>query len=459
MLRSFLISIFLSVLCITSVHAYTLEEVLAHTYEHNDSLNAAREEVKAADEQIMQALAGWLPTLQYQRTKQYADVTAFDPDPENPGVGLNDVKSGTIGTLTLNQNVFRGGGDAARIKVAKYAIEQARAKLIDAEQRVLLSAVDIYMRTLQSIEYYAAIQEQETHTKNYLEGIRKRFEAGQNTRTNIAQAEASAAEISADRMRASSELKINHDSFAQITGLQAIDLSLPKKHIALPQNVDEATKIALTKNPTLIYAINKYKATDSSVNANLSSLLPSIDFAHEIKDNSKNKDISRASTTIKTIHTSTISLTVPLFNGGANWSKLRQAQRAAKQEKYSLDGERAKTKTTAIDAWENFYSSESILNARSEQYRASKVAYEGILAEEKAGLRDTIDVINVRNEYFRSYKGFLDAKTNYYVRLYKLKSELGECTAQGLGLNVKIYDPMKNYNKIKWQLISGYAED
>lgn len=458
-LKSFLISIFLSVLCITNVHAYTLDEVLAHTYEHNDSLNSVREEVKAADEEIMQALSGWLPSLQYQRAKQYSDITSFPPNRENPGVGPNEVTSGTVSTLRLNQNLFRGGGDAARIKIAKYAIEQARARLIDAEQRVLLSAVDIYMRTLQSIEYYTAIQEQEAHTKNYLEGIRKRFEAGQNTRTNIAQAEASAAEISADRMRASSELKINHDSFSQITGLQAVDLSFPKKTIALPQNVDEATKIALAKNPTLISAINNYKAADTKINANAASLLPSVDFSHEIRDNSKARELSSASTTTKTSHTSTISLTVPLFNGGADWSKLRQAQRVAKQQRYALDGERAKTKNTAIDAWENFYSSESILNARNEQYKASKVAYEGILAEEKAGLRDTIDVINVRNEYFRSYKGFLDAKTNYYVRLYKLKSELGECTAQGLGLNVKIYDPMKNYNKIRWQLISAYSED
>lgn len=445
----------LSLIIISNSNATSLNDALASTYESNPSLNATREELKATDEQVMQALAKWLPSVGLDRTKQFIDSETFP----TASTGTPTKGAGTIDSLTVKQNLFRGGGDVATMKVAQYSIKQIRANLTSTEQKTLASAVEVYMRVLQTQEAYKMSQQKEKDIKHYVTAVTKRFEAGQNTKTDVAQAETSYADAIAYKATTYSSYRYFSALFLKVTGLEATNLSVPKDNLILPKTLDETTNIALKQNPNLIAAKSKYEATDSAVGTHIASLLPTIDFQYSIQDYSNARNIIQTSTHAKVSKTTALSLNIPLFNGGANWSRTRESKRKAKQAKYDLNNTHNEVIALAVQAWQESKSAKTSYDARKEGVKSAKIAYEGVIAEERGGLRDVTDVITIRNKYYEAVNALLDARSTYFIKMYALKSQVGECTAQGLNLDVELYDPLKNYKQIRWQFISAYTGD
>ncbi len=448
-----LITTLLTLSFILSSNGENLHEVLAHTYSTNAKLNAAREELKATDERIMQALSRWLPRITAERSKQYVDQKRFEGN-QVPRTG-----DGTVDSLNISQNLFRGGSDIASMKAAQYTIEQMRATLISREQEALLTAIEAYMKVLQSQEAYLMSQEREKHSQVYLAAITKRFQVGQTTKTDVAQAEASYSAAIAARVKAYSDYKNISASFQKITNLEPKNLSIPQDNLNLPKALDEVTNISLRKNPGLIAAKSRYEANNSAIGTKLAGILPSLDFQYSITNNSKARDLVPVETTPKLSKTTVISLKIPLFDGGNNWSELRQSKRAAKQAGYELNNTRNETIEKAVQTWQEANAAKAVYHSRQGEVRAARVAYDGVLAEERAGLRDVTDVISIRNKYFDAVNQLLISRSEYYVKLYSLKAQIGECTAQDLGLKVTLYDPFKNYKNIRWQLIGAYTGD
>ena len=189
-------------------------------------------------------------------------------------------------------------------------------------------------------------------------------------------------------------------------------------------------------------------------------MLPSVDLQHQISDNTKApfSDISPAA---RRNHTTSITLNIPIFGttdgaGKNSWSALREQKRTAAQLQNTLQNTMKNTRASAIQSWAAFKAEKRSLKAREAQFAAQKIAYKGAQALEKAGQISTLDIIEYQSRYFEAYSQLISERENYYNALYTLKSTVGECTAKGLKLNTKYYDPLKNYNSIKWQLIGAF---
>lgn len=420
----------------SSCEAYTLDEVLVHTYQNNPQLKSVREQVKSVDESVMQAVASFLPAASF--SKSFTSTQNGEGD---------------VNSLRVKQNLFRGGRDVSAIKQAKYSIKNSHAKLIGYEQSVLLNTVQVYMKTLQTFGEYQISKQREAETRKYLDGMKTRFAAGQNTKTDVAQAEASSKKASAQRVKSYSDYESAKAEFIKVTGLQPKELSLPRDNIKLPKTLDIAKSKSIINNHTIISAKADYMAAQEGIAGNAGALLPTVDLSF------LNQDVFSKfnNPTLQSSSQITLDINVPLFSGGADWSRVRQSTRDAKSKKYSLEDVRNAVVQSTTNAWESLIASKSILEAKKQEVKANKVAYEGFLAEEKVGLRDTIDVITVRTRYFDASIEVLALRTDYYTRIYHLKSQLGECVPTGLGLKVKTYDPLENYKGIRWQWVSAFT--
>ncbi len=182
--------------------------------------------------------------------------------------------------------------------------------------------------------------------------------------------------------------------------------------------------------------------------------MPSVDLQYSV--NSNKDPIVEAEQKPKLDQTTSIQVTVPVFDGGAKWSNVRQKKAINKQRMFERTQTFNDIKVRTIAAWTYFESAQAILKSYKEELEASRIAYQGAQEEEKAGLRASLDVIIARREFFQSFEHYVNARTQYYQYLYGLKSALGECTAKDLKLKVKPFDPLKNYNSIRWQLIGAY---
>jgi outer membrane protein len=439
--------------------ALTLDEALINAYKTNPDLNAQRESLKASDEQIMTALNGWLPTVAMSASKQSitAQKATIKTSPNTTSIGTS-VSEGVTNKLVISQNLFRGGGDIASLRAASASIEQARAALENKEQDIFLKTVDAYLSVIRAKDRYHIFQEQERDNTRLVDGMTHRFRAGEINRIDLEFARANLANFKSQTIVAYANYEAAKATFQAVVGLDPKDLTLPEDNINLPKSINEVVDIALVKNPNIIAVKNTVKANEHNINVARAGVLPSINLEHEISDRTK----FSPSADPRRSHTTLLSVSVPIFGstngeGKERWSNLRATKRTAAAAKNTLNSTIYSVQAGAIQAWETLQAQrKNLLNAQ-DAFKSMQVAYRGALASEKAGLISVVELITqFGDQYFELSKKLVDAKVDYRTALYSLKSVVGECTAKGLKLNVPYYDPLKNYNSIKWQLIGAF---
>ena len=442
-------TLFIMLVAIGNAMAQTLEESLAIAYENNNMLKSKREELKAVDENIMAAFSNFLPVLEVGRSiknqeiKGYQATTLSRPTTEKSTLGTN--------SLQLKQNLFNSGGDMAGLMKAKRQIEQQRAVLIHYEQEVLLNVIKVYLGVAQAQMQLDIYEKKVATLKKYLEAEEARYKAGEKTKTDVAQARSYFSNAVAARIKALGELNSAKSNFIAIVTVEPQNITLPKDNVLIPQNVDEAVAIASKKNPSLLASEYKYKAADQNIYVQRAALLPSATLGYSWQDNSHSSPLTSGTSSNATV----LTVDIPLF-ASSKWSGLRAAKRTAQQSKYELLNNKQSVVDQAIVAWQSYETSRAAIYAQEDAVESALVAYNGMKEEEKAGTRSTVDVIVAQNNYFDTDINLVTAKTNDIQNRYVLKSAIGELTAQGLNLKVPLYDPLKNYNKIRWELIGSY---
>jgi outer membrane protein TolC len=445
--RKFIYCLSSFAICI-SANALTLNEALINTYKTNPELNAQRESLKSADEQIMQSLARWMPTVKLQTQKQYITSKKI------PSGGTSTTNSGYDHTLTITQNIFRSGADVANMQASYYSIEQARAVLINKEQEIFLKAVQAYMSTLQAKESYNISLESEKDSANLLKGAIHRFKAGDIDKMELELAKASFASAESQRIIAHANYEAAKANFTGIIGLEAENLTLPGVNIATPETLNNVIDISILKNPSVLSAKNTAKSKEKSIDIQRGDVLPQVDLQHSIADRTKAINSSSTNRGLKE-YTTVLTLSAPIFTA-AEWSQLRATKRDSAAAQNTLQSTLESVKSAATQYWMELKANKASLTSREVEYKARRIAYEGAQSQERAGIISIFNLVEYKNGYFTSYTNFVSARSSYYNSIYKLKSIIGECTAKGLALDVEYYDPLKNYNSIKWQLIGGF---
>ena len=132
---------------------HTLIEALAATYSYQPALQAERAKLRATDENVPTALAGWRPTVVLAGNAGYGSgltrelLTTVTPA-ENFKI-LNP-RQIAAAQATLTQNLYTGGKVSANVNLSKNQVMAERATLIATEQTSFNNAVSAYVGVIQS---------------------------------------------------------------------------------------------------------------------------------------------------------------------------------------------------------------------------------------------------------------------------------------------------------------------
>src|ERR1041385_5057966 len=179
--------------------ADTLEGALVQAYQNNPSLNSQRASVRATDEGVPQALAGYRPRVtatgsvgtQYWDTTTRSTTGPFIASSNNPTpyTHLSGQMSPYGGGITATQTLYNGFQTANRTRQAEGQVQAARATLRVTEQTVLLNAVTAYMNLLRDTAILDLQRRNVEVLQEQLRQTRDRFNVGAVTRTDVAQSE------------------------------------------------------------------------------------------------------------------------------------------------------------------------------------------------------------------------------------------------------------------------------
>jgi outer membrane protein len=285
--------------------------------------------------------------------------------------------------------------------------------------------------------------------KRQMQATRDRFQVGEITRTDVYQASARMAGASADLTDSEGNLKSSRAAYKNVIGMSAPkNLVLPKNPAGLPNDLEEVVKLALKFNPSVIAAEFDRKALNDNVDKVRGELLPSL----SLKSGLSKKFQSGSETGRIDTADITLNLTVPLYQKGTVYSKMREARQKVEKGIFTVDQSKRDAIEAATKAWESLISARARVRSFKSQNDANKVALEGVEREAQVGSRTVLDVLDAEQELLDSRVSYVTSERDEILAVYELKASIGQMTAKDLQLEVDAYTPVINYNKVrnKW---------
>ena len=432
--------------------AQTLQEALAQAYNNNPTLLAARAQLRAVDENVPQALAGWRPTVVLAGSYGFSDtrITAA-----NTGAVVQGQRQPTAATATVTQPLFRGGRTVAQTRQAENTVLSQRARLLATEQQVLGDGVNAYIGVIQQGELLRLNINNEQVLGRQLQATNERFRVGEITRTDVAQAESRLAGARSARTQSEGNLQIARATFQRVIGEAPGRLTNPQPLNVPVRSAAEAQAAALANNPAVVAALFAAAAARDTVDVQLATLLPQLSAnAQAFRQTDVSAAIQR-----QTGGQATIQLSVPLYQGGAEHALVRQARQTAQQTVQQVDEARRLAAQQAAQGWEQLRSARATVESVRAQIRAAEIALDGVQREAIVGSRTTLDVLNAEQELLNARTSLVNALSTVVTGSYTLAGSIGRLTAQDLGLPVELYDMRAYYAAVRdrWVGLGDYS--
>lgn len=420
-----------------------LNNALAKAYNFNPELKSFRSRLKSVDEQIPQAYAGWLPTASANYSYGYEKQTAS-------GVELNGTHPESK-SLSVVQPIFNGGETLARTSRAFNAVTIGRAQLMDAEQQTLNDAVRAYMDVVRTDEILKLSEHNENVLKEQLQATNDRFKLGETTRTDVAQSEARLARATSDKVRAAGDLDVAKANYLRVIGEPAPrNVAMPSILPTIPKTLDEAMASGLKKNPQLVAADVTRDISNDDIDILQAALLPDV----SLRGSMERQDglSSRSGRTLDS-DSLTVNASIPIFQSGAEYSRVRQSKRTRQQRVEEFEATRDQTIESITSRWRDIETARASIVSNKAAVESASVALNGVRQEADVGTRTTLDVLDAEQELFIAKVNLVTAKSREVIAVYALRAATGTLTAQELALNVQVYDPTEHEKSVKYRVI------
>ena len=434
-----------------AVHAETLEQALSDAYLLNPVLNAERARLRAIDEQVAVAKSGLRPFVSGSADTSYTNQNSNTSSPSALAFGAGGLASDGVNhprgyAVQLQQPLFEGFQNLNAVRQAKAEVQAQREALRGVEQTVLLDAATAYVNVVRDKAVVRLRENDVRVLSEQLRATRDRFEVGEVTRTDVAQAEARRSEAVATLSVAQANLKTSRAAYEQVIGHPPGDLQTPPsiRHL-LPHSLDQAMTLGDGENPVILTAVYNEEASLYAVEQIMGELLPEVSLEAQYE-----KRFNQSSF-IQEIETTTVTgrLNVPFYQGGGVSARVRQAKETNNQLKREVEDARLRVHADVIANWGILQSSGPTIRSAESAVSANKIALTGVREEEKVGQRTTLDVLDAQRELLNSQIGLVSALRDRVVAEYSLYAAVGRMDAQTLGLSVPYYDPLEHYEIVK----------
>ncbi|MGB6287051.1 MAG: TolC family outer membrane protein, partial [Xanthobacteraceae bacterium] len=358
--------------------AETIEQALARAYANNPQLNAQRAIVRQADESVPQALSGYRPNVSANASvgREYTDIKQTIP-PTPPFLtsaasfaakGLSTPRS--VGA-TVSQTLFNGQQTANRVRAAESQVVMARETLRVMEQSVLLAAATIYMDVSRDSANLEVQQNNVRVLQRTLTDTRNRFAVGQVTDTDVAQSEAQLAAAEATLHGAESTLTTTRANYRRIIGVDAGNLSpVSSVERIAPSTLPAAIAAGAAENPSVIAALYGVDVAQLQVKIAEGALFPTLAAQYNVQYGV----FPQLLTPHQLTDTVMLNLSVPIYQGGAEYSAIRLNKESLSQQRLNVDDVRDQTRANVVQFWGQLQAAKAQIEAAQRQNDAAERA-------------------------------------------------------------------------------------
>ena len=420
-MKKIFISLFLSSFLFTNAYAVTLYQALNETYKNNTQLNAERENIKAAEEDINISQADYLPSVSLNGSKSFENTNEITTQ-GGADASVSDVNP-LSSSIKLEQTLFDQGRDFTHQKNI-VGLDLAKAKLVKKEQDILYSAIDAYTGLILAREKLNINRRNLNLLIRQVETDKVRLDRGQITITDLSQSESSLAEAQAQFTQSTSDLLISKLNYENIIGKVDDPTKLKKSLnsiVGIPGSLSKAISLSKENNPDIKIAELELTQSEKDIEISEADLKPTATLSLE---RSYTYDLSSTyDEREKDVLKATVSW--PFYSGGKKRSKINKSSNITSRKRLLLEDAIKTNETNVSSAWSSLEASKGFLNSVRAQVRAAKIANEGISAEYERGSRTTLDVIQSNSLLLSAQISLANSERNYLLSQYSLLKAAG----------------------------------
>jgi len=423
-----------------SVSAADLMDAYEMARQSDPVLSAAESRSFAQDEGIVQSRAALLPQLSgdvsYSRTETDSSGSqAFGTVVQPPSVSSSENTSTGWG-ISLRQSLF-DLGNYTRLGAARARAGQVEAEYKAAQDALVVRVADAYFNVLTAIETLASSRAEERSVKRQLDQAEKRLEVGLAPITDVHEARARFDTARANAIAAANALDDAREALAEITGSEMNNLQglAPDYVPEVPAGLldQDWVAVAMEYNPTLLARELAVAAAEKDIGTARSGHLPSLALTAGYSDGDgdgsndifsptpANNSFDNASQTTRV----GITLSVPLFAGGATQSGVRQAVHFRDIATDQLEQERRSVIRQTRNAERSLGAGAAEVEARRLSVVSARAAYEASEAGLEVGTRTIVDVLITQQSLFQAQREYARARHAFLVNVLRLKQAGG----------------------------------
>jgi outer membrane protein len=348
--------------------------------------------------------------------------------------------------LTVSQTLFNGFQTDNLTRRAESTVYSQRETLRFTELTVLYNAVQAYMNVLSNTATLELNRNNVEVLEEQLRQTRDRFNVGEVTRTDVAQAEARLAGARSQVSAAESALRTSIGVYRQNIGVEPRQLA-PGRPLDrfVPASLDAAIAVGLREHPQIVSAIHAVDAAEAQVKVLEGQLAPQVSLQGSLSQVYDQTGPNQA------LFVGFVGgrLNIPIYEGGQTYAQIRQAKETVGQTRIQVDQVRDQIRAQIVDFWGRLEAAKAQVIAAQAQVQANEVALNGVREEARVGQRTTLDVLNAQQELLNSRVNLILAQRDRVIFSYGVVQAIGQLTARFTALPVEYYSAKVHYDQVK----------
>lgn len=405
--------------------AETLPEALTDALQSNPALSSQRAQLNAVRQELPLAWSEALPhiTGSASATRQQQSEGTF-------AITVRQQPEYWIGTINTSTLLFGSGRVWSSTRQARAQIARAVASYDDAAQSLMVQVTNAYGTVIFARSVKEAQERALANLQEQLRYVQANVDHGFLTRTDLAQAQARVEQARAGVASADADLVQANETYLRLVGHPAGALEDPGALTELPADLETALDLAGRENPQILAAQGDVAATRAAIGVAAAEGRASVTFEtsdsvfggidnHRFRDG-QSEDIMA------------VRVAVPFFSGGAVAARTRQQRFQHSAAQYDLADTERKVHEDVSVAWANLNATHITVTSSQARLEAADLAQRGMVREQQAGLRTTIDVLNQEQELLSARVDLARAERDAMVADRQLAATVGRLAALSL---------------------------
>ena len=397
---------------------------------------AAQANLNVSRERAAQAVAGLFPQLTATgNTTANRRIYTLHSQPPPTNIPTERYNSNSV-QLNLTQPLWRHSSMIAMTQ-ADFAVSQADFQLIAAAQDLLVRLSQAWFDAMQARDSVIAAEAQVQAAQQQLQLSQSGHDKGVLSLTELEDARAKHEQAIAEHSMAQSDSEIKLATLEQIVGLTAHTPPVLSDQFASSAfgsgTLDQWLTQAEASNPTMLAALRAVDAANEEVRKQQAGHEPTLDLVASYGKSAQAAGISGGQPGFDSKQSTVgLQLNMPLYAGGGQNAKVREALALRDKSAQELEAARRNARLVTKQAWFTWRASGVRETSAKQAVQSARLAVNAAQSARARGVKADIDVLQAQQQHAVALRDWRKARYDSIISQLKLKAACGQLSGDEL---------------------------